>query len=218
MDSLETPLVKFEGDSLFSPTIALEEVVIFKNLQFDNYKDRVRYRVLKRKTLKVYPYAKLAAERLVKLNQRLASLKSKRAKKRYTKKVQKYIEEEFTEELKKLTRTEGQILVKLMYRQNGLTVFNLVKDLRSGWKAFWYNNTAKLFKISLKKEYDPTSNHEDYLIEGILQRAFADGVLQPQETALDFDYFNLQYKWKGQQVPHPVKFTKSKKKKKKKKN
>ena len=74
----------------------------------------------------MYPYAKLAAERLEALTERLNTLESKRKKKKYAKKVQKYIEEEFSGELKKLTRTEGQILIKLIHRQTGKTTFTLI--------------------------------------------------------------------------------------------
>jgi NADPH:quinone reductase-like Zn-dependent oxidoreductase len=138
----------------------------------------------------------LAAERLVELNDSLTGMKNNRKRKKYTKKVQKYIEEEFSEELKKLTRTEGQILVKLIYRQTGTTAFDLVKDLRNGWRAFWYNTTAKLFKISIKEEFHPDVIEEDYLIEDILQRAFSKGKLERQATVLDYDYDKLYNKWK----------------------
>ena len=94
-----------------------------------------------------------------------------------------------------MTRTEGQILVKLIHRQTGRTAFDLIKELRSGWKAFWANNTANLFDISLKREYDPYNEKEDYLIEDILQRNFQNGILEPQEPALDIDFFKLTEKW-----------------------
>ena len=145
--------------------------------------------------MKVYPYAKMASERLVSLNERLGNIKSKRKRKKYTRRVQKFIEGEFSEELKKLTRTEGQILVKLIYRQTGTTAFDLVKELRSGWRAFWYNTTAKMFKINIKEEFHPELVEEDYLIEDILQRAFAAKRLERQESVLDYDYASLTNKW-----------------------
>ena len=188
--------IRFEGDSTLLSSIPLNDVYIFGKLKFNNKKEKLRYYILRRKTIKVYPYAKLASERLVELNDSIAKIKKKRHQKKYTKKVQKYIEGEFSAELKKLTRTEGQILVKLIYRQTGNTAFSLVKELRSGWRAFWYNATAKAFKISLKEEYNPEEVHEDYLIEDILQRAFAYGRLERQKSVLDFDYVTLNNKWK----------------------
>ena len=135
LDSIAEQMIIIEGDSLFQQYIPLDEVYIFGKLDFDSYEDKLRYYILRRKTIKVYPYAKLASERLVELNDSLGKIKSNRKRKKYTRHVQKYIEEEFSEELKKLTRTEGQILVKLIYRQTGDTAFSLVKELRSGWRA-----------------------------------------------------------------------------------
>lgn len=196
-DSIADYYVRFEGDSILLSSIELDEVFIFGKLEFADRKEKLRYYILRRKTLKVYPYAKLAAERLVELNDSLTKIKKKRHKKKYTKEVQKYIEGEFSDKLKKLTRTEGQILIKLIYRQTGITAFNLVKELRSGWRAFWYNTTAKAFKISIKEEFHPEEIHEDYLIEDILQRAFAANKLERQESVLDYDYAQLSNKWRS---------------------
>jgi len=201
LDSISDYYVRMQGDSVLLSSIPLDEVYIFGKLEFTDKKEKLRYYILRRKTLKVYPYAKLAAEKLVELNDSISKIKKKRQQKRYTKKVQKYIEGEFSDQLKKLTRTEGQILIKLIHRQTGATAFNLVKELRSGWRAFWYNTTAKAFKISLKEEFLPTEVHEDYLIEDILQRAFASNRLKRQKSVLDYDYASLNNKWKqtGQQ-------------------
>ena len=195
LDSSQQEMIILEGDSIFRNSIELDEVYIFGKLRFDSYEDKLRYYILRRKTLKVYPYAKLASERLLELNNRLGQIDSKRKRKQYTKVVQRYIEEEFSAELKKLTRTEGQILVKLIYRQTGNTAFDLVKELRSGWRAFWYQTTARMFDISIKEEFHPESIHEDYLIEDILQRAFAANQLERQKSALDYDFATLTNKW-----------------------
>ena len=178
----------FEGDTV---VIELDEVKLLNKLKFKTSYDRRYYAWFRKKTLNAYPYAKLAAERLSVLNKRLEHIDSKHKKKAYTKRVQKYMEGEFTEQLKKLTRTEGRILIKLIHRQTGITTFDLIKEIRSGWKAFWYNGTAKLFKLSLKLEYDPANVEEDFLIEDILQRAFIDGKLESQDSKLEFDYHKI---------------------------
>lgn len=194
-DSTLVEYIIVEGDSVPKTTIDLDEVMLLHRLKFDSREDRRRYLILRRKTIKVYPYAKLAAERLESLTERLNSLERKRDKKKYAKRVQKYIEGEFSEELKKLTRTEGQILIKLIHRQTGKTTFELIRELRSGWRAFWFNNTASLFNISLKREFDPENIKEDYLIEDILERNFREGRLERQESVLEFDFYKLTDKW-----------------------
>ena len=162
---------KIEGDSVFKKEIDLKEVVLYKPVVFADNQERLNYFVLKRKVLKVYPYAKMASERLAKLNDRLNKIKSKRKKKKYTKMLEKFLQEELTAELKKLTRTEGQILVKLIYRETGSTAFSLVRELRNGFRAFTYNTIAKVFKISLKEEYNPLKVREDLFIEDILRNS-----------------------------------------------
>jgi len=104
------------------------------------------------------------------------------------------MEQEFTDQLKKLTRTEGRILIKLMHRQTGIVTYDLVKDYRSGWKAFWYNTTANVFKLSLKDTYDPMNNDEDFLIEDILQRAFVAGIITVKASKLNINYIELSEK------------------------
>ncbi len=181
----------FEGDTV---VIELEEVILLNKLKFENDYDRRYYTWFRKKTIKAYPYAKLASERLTVLNERMEKIKSKRKRKKYIKRVQKYMEGEFTDQLKKLTRTEGRILIKLIHRQTGITTYDLIKEIRSGWKAFWYDSTARLFKLSLKLEYHPESVNEDFLIEDILQRAFIDGTLEKQDSKLDFDYYEIAQK------------------------
>lgn len=194
-DSTEYEYIIVKGDSIPITAINLDEVRLLHKLKFDSREDRKRYLILRRKTIKVYPYAKLAAERLKTLNERLDKMKRRRDKKRYAKRIQKYIEGEFSEKLKKLTRTEGQILIKLIHRQTGKTTFELIKELRNGWRAFWFNNTAWLFDISLKRKFDPMNEKEDYLIEDVLQRNFQSGRLERQKTALDIDFYDLTEKW-----------------------
>ena len=170
-DENNSTYFKIEGDSIYKKEIDLNEVVIYKPVEFKNNQERIDYFVLKRKVLKVYPYAKMTSERLTKLNSRLEKIKSKRKQKKYTRMLEKFLQEELTAELKRLTRTEGQILVKLIFRETGSTAFSLVRELRNGFRAFTYNTIAKVFKISLKETYDPLNVREDLFIEDILRNS-----------------------------------------------
>ncbi|WP_310994049.1 DUF4294 domain-containing protein [Aequorivita marina] len=199
-DSSEVMYYIIAGDTVARETIDLEEVILLDRLKFSSAKDRRRYLILRRKTRKVYPYAKLASERLTTMTERLKTVEKRSDKRKYTKRVQKYIEGEFSERLKKLTHTEGQILVKLIHRQTGRTAFNLVKELRTGWRAFWYNTTASFFEISLKEEYRPFEVKEDYLIEDILERSFQAGRLDRQRPAFSIDFLDLKASWKKKTV------------------
>ena len=194
-DSTATYYYIVQGDTIPREYIDLEEVVLLNKLSFNNKVDRRRYLILRRKTRKVYPYAKLASERLLTMTKRLQTIKKKRQASKYTKRIQKYIEQEFSEKLKKLTRTEGQILVKLIHRQTGTTAYDLVKELRTSWRAFWYNTTASFFDISLKQKYTPFSVEEDYLIEDILERSFQEEILERQAPFFKIDFLDLSSHW-----------------------
>lgn len=184
-------------DYMMDGVIVLDEVFILPDLLFSNKEELREYMILRRKVRKVWPYAHLASSRLDSLNNRLAKMQTKSQKKKYMRMIQSYVEDEFTDELKKLSRTEGQILVKLMHRQTGETTFDLVKDYRSGWKAFWYNTTANMFSISLKREYNPFEEREDFMIEDILHRSFNKGILQRQPSLNKYHFYELLNVWKN---------------------
>lgn len=187
-----------DSDSLVMDRIQLDEVQIVAPFKFDNRDDRREYFILKRKTQKVWPYVVLAADRLEELRARLDVIDNKYGKKVYTQRVQNYMEEQFTEQLKKLTKTEGQILVKLLYRQTGETTYDVVQDLRNGWRAFRYNVTAGIFTISLKEEYNPLNNKEDFFIEHILRRGFQMDDLEYQDPKIDLDFSMILEKWENE--------------------
>jgi len=193
----EDSLILFEGDSLPSYGIPLKEVVLFQPLRFKDREELNLYLILRRRVLQVYPYAKLAAERLTILNERLDQIDSKRGKKKYMKRLEDFVYEEFEDELKKLSKSQGRILIRLVHRQTGSTTFELVKKLRNGWKAFFYQTTASLFSLSLKEEYNPSEVMEDYLIEDILQRAFANQYLVEQPPLVEYDLNALYQNWKA---------------------
>ncbi len=177
-----------KNDSL---TIPLDEVIVFDKRNFNSTKERRYYYWYYKKVHRAYPFARIASDTLLEINKELEGVKSKRKRKKKIKKIQEYMEGEFSDQLKKLTRTEGRILIKLVYRQTGETMFELIKEYRSGWKAFWYNSTANMFRLSLKKEYNPSDEALDFIVEDILQRSFNNGTLDRREAKMEIDYFQL---------------------------
>ena len=182
-----------ENDTILSDTIQLQEIIIYKEKLDPEAKKQ--FLILQNRVYRTYPYAKLASERLTVLNRGMSSLSSNKEKKRYFKIVEDYLSNEFEAKLKKLSRKQGQILVKLIHRQTGTTTYDLVRNLKSGWKAFWSNTTASMFDINLKTKYAPYQVNEDYLIETILVRAFFNGRLVEQKSANPIEYDDLSDSW-----------------------
>jgi hypothetical protein len=115
---------------------------------------------------KVYPLAKDAARRLENLDVELEALELKRDRKAYTKALEDALTKEITPMLWKMTRYEGKILLKLIDRETDSTVFGIIKELRSGFTAGFYQAMALLFGNNLKLEYDPEG--EDAVLEQIV--------------------------------------------------
>ena len=184
-----------ENDSI-AFTMEMQELVISNVKDTISAEEKKNLALLKRRTLKVYPYAKTAADKITMLNATLEKLKTDKEKKKYSKIVEKYLEDEFEGRLKKLSKKEGQILVKLIHRQTGHSTFDLIKEHKSGWKAFWSNRIAHMFNIDLKRKYSPATVAEDYHIEGFLLQAFKDHKLQKQEPAFAINYTAITDEWR----------------------
>ena len=165
-----------DGDTI--PWVFLDEILVMDKPTFTDVEARKRYLLLRRRVLKVYPYAKAAGERLDSLNMQLAKEKSARKRAKYTRHYQKFLEERFEAELRKLTRSEGQILCKLVYRETDQTVFKLIRQYRNWLTAVGWSVTGSWYDINIRKEYDPKGDDEDALIERILLRSFAMGELK----------------------------------------
>ena len=107
-------MVILPGEKTPQSYIGLDEVVVYQPIKLNSFEEMKKYMLLRRRVIKVYPYAQLASERFTTLKERLGNMDKRRQKKRYAKRIEKYLHGEFSEELKKLTRKEGQILVKLI--------------------------------------------------------------------------------------------------------
>lgn len=186
-----------EQDTMDNKEIVIEEVLVTdEHIQKLTKEERAQLALLQKRVRVVYPYAKLTAEKLMNINATMAKLKTQKEKKKYFKLVEKYLNEEFEPKLKKLSQKQGQILVKLINRQTGQSTFDLIKNYKSGWKAFWSNNTARLFNIDLKKKYDPMEVPEDFYIETYLIRCFEEGKLVKQEAKNPISETELIENWK----------------------
>lgn len=185
-------LITKDKDTL---SIKLDEVWLLPKLRFDSEAARKDYLITRRRVYKVYPFATLAAERLAVVEDLLQTLPNNRSRRVYLRRAQKYMQEEFTDTLKTFTRSEGRILFKLIHRQTGQTTFDLIKEYRSGWKAFWYNTAASVYDLTMKQAYDPYSEKEDFYIEDILQNAFKNERLKEQEAATPIDLREMYKAW-----------------------
>ncbi|MBO6200573.1 MAG: DUF4294 domain-containing protein, partial [Chryseobacterium sp.] len=105
---------------------------------------------------------------------------------RYMKQRQTELAASYEKQLRQLTTTEGQVFAKLMSRATGKTVYEIIKELRGGWSAFWWNVKGNIADVSLKTPYDPHQFRDDLFIESLLQSNWNLGYLKPYEGASEF--------------------------------
>lgn len=150
-------------DTVISSDLPEVEILDFKSQDEKN-----NYFILKRRVLKVYPYAVVAKKKLQEIKLALDTIPMRRKKKRYTRKVAKWLKEQYTDRLKDLTISEGKILVKLIYRETNSTSYKILKSYRGSFNALFWQIMAKIWDNNLKTGYDPINIREDMLIEYIL--------------------------------------------------
>ncbi len=117
---------------------------------------------------KVFPYAKLAGAKMQEYDSLLANIPNKTERNRLMKQAEKELTDQYTEELKKLTISQGLILIRLIDRETSQTSYQVVQELRGNVRAFFYQGFARLWGYNLKTEYDPHNNPEDDEIETIM--------------------------------------------------
>lgn len=157
-EPLMLPTTLVDGERI--PWILLQEVVITDRRIFKTPEDRARYYRLKYNVLKVLPYAKFAENRYDKLQRDLAVTPKKKDQKRLVKDCEKEIKTMFNREIKNMSISQGEILIKLIDRQTGNSSYELVRELRGGVSAFFYQSVAKIFGHNLKRTYDPDEDRE----------------------------------------------------------
>lgn len=153
----------YRSDTL--PVMVLPPVNIYDVNKYSYLKAR-KYRRTIRNVKRAYPYARIAHHRLGVLARELEDMKSEKERRQYRKEAEKQIMHEFEDEVKRLTITQGIILVKLIDRETGNTSYEVIQEIRGKMTAFFWQGIARLFGNNLKLQYEPEG--EDKLIEDIV--------------------------------------------------
>ncbi|MFP4525017.1 MAG: DUF4294 domain-containing protein [Bacteroidales bacterium] len=156
--------VVINGDTIASAEI--DEIVVYPELDFDNKREYRRYKKMVRDLKKVYPYAQKAKYKLIQMNEEFTQLETEIERKKYIKNVENELKDEFKDDLKKLTVTQGHYLLKLIDRETGDTSYELLQELKGDFSAVFWQTIARIFGHNLRSEYDP--HGDDRLMERIV--------------------------------------------------
>lgn len=143
------------------PIIILPKIDIVSTPIIRNKREWRRYIRLVRNVKKVYPYAKLASIKLQEYDVLLKNAKNEKQKRKLMRKAEKEIEDRYGNELRKLTFSQGKILMKLLDRETQHTSYELVEDLRGKFAVFFWQGIARIFGYNLKVKYDPLKKDKD---------------------------------------------------------
>lgn len=146
--------------------VELNNIYIYPKPVFKNEKQRMAYNRLVYNIKKVLPIAKEVNKIIIETYEYLETLPNKKAKDEHMKLVEKSIKKEYTPRMKKLTYSQGKLLIKLVYRECNSSSYNLVQAFLGPVKAGFYQAFAWAFGASLKKDYDP--NGVDRLTERVV--------------------------------------------------
>lgn len=155
----------YQGDSI--TIIIMPELPVYPPLKFKNRKDYIRYNRLILNVKKTLPIAKMVNQTMLETYEYLETLPTTKEKDAHIRAVEKGIKKQYTPQMKKLTYSQGKLLIKLIDRECNQSSFEIVKAFFGPFKAGFYQTFASLFKASLKKEYDPET--DDKLTERVVR-------------------------------------------------
>ncbi|HEY9562060.1 MAG TPA: DUF4294 domain-containing protein [Anseongella sp.] len=170
------------------PHLLLDPVFVTGKLVFKNRRERVRYTKLRRDVLKVLPYAKFAGKKYREMEYELISAKNEKEQKKIIDAIEQDIKDNFEKDLRKLTITQGKILIKLIDRETGRTGYVLLQELKSRFTAFFWQSVARVFGHNLKDQYDPEEEEE---IEKVIRSVEMDRYYQLYNGQ---NYLQVQYR------------------------
>ncbi len=144
-------------------------------IRFKTNEDRINYLRTKKRIKRVYPIALFAKEKLNQINLSLDSIPKKRKKRKFKRELGKWVKNEYEPIFRKMSIKEGRILIKLVYRETEFTTYDLIKEYKGRFSAFFWQRVIKVYDNDLKMKYDPINNSEDKLIETILNELIIEG-------------------------------------------
>jgi len=161
-----TYVVVVDGDTL--SMVYLKAIYVFPPEYFKNKKEETYYWKLVRDIKKVYPLSKIVYYTLYETMEYMETIPEKQDRDKHLRKMEKELTKEYEPTLRKMTYTQGKLLLKLIDRQCNSSSFELIQAYRGDFTAHFWQGIAKLFKTDLKSTYEPVN--KDYIIERIVIR------------------------------------------------
>jgi len=150
--------------------IVLRPIIVYPQEKFKNKKEEEFYWRTVRDVKKTLPYAKLICSTLLETYEYLETFPTKKEKEQYLKTFEKEIFEQYKPVMKKMTRNQGKMLIKLINRETNQSSYNIVKAFLGSFRAGFWQTFGRFFGVNMKDGYEPEKNKKDAIIERICVR------------------------------------------------
>ncbi len=147
------PVCVYKGDTI--PALQIRNIYVYPEWKFKNNKERIRYNRLVRDVKKTLPIAKLVKQTIIETYELLQTLPNEQEKEKHLKAVEKGLKKQYMPMMRKMTFSQGKLLIKLIDRECDESTYGIIKAFMGPFKAGFYQTFAAMFGASLKKEYDP---------------------------------------------------------------
>ena len=144
----------------------MHEIWVYPTMTFQNKKQERFYWKTVRDVKKTLPFAKLLTREMEYADQQLAKIPDKKLRKKWWKQHEKYLFKKYEQHFRKMTASQGQMLMKLMDRESDRTSYEIIQHYRGKASANFWQFIAKLFKNNLKEEYD--ASDKDRIVERVI--------------------------------------------------
>ena len=186
-DKIYPALITENGDTLI--LVDLDNVSITALRTFANDEEYRKYLRFRNYAAKVYPYAKEAI-RIFRELEYVSQHMSKKEKKKKIAELEEQLTKEFEEPLTNLTKLQGKIMIKMIEKERGQPIYHMIKDLKGGFKAFYWNAFSKLYSYDLKEGY----NRGQYPVLDAVLQDFDVSYRIENETSLKYVKLNRNAK------------------------
>lgn len=153
------------GDTLYH--VVFMPLTVYPELKFKNKKEEDFYWKTVRDVKKALPYAKLICRTLTETYEYIETLPDTKAREQHLNEMEKEVFNQYKPELKKFTRTQARILVKLIQRETNQSSYDIIKAFLGSFRAGFWQAFGKMFGVSLKGQYNPQKDEKDAIIERI---------------------------------------------------
>jgi hypothetical protein len=164
-DTITTQAIVYEGDTISLQT--LETVFLYARLTEAQKAALAKYNRLRNAVYVTYPYARRAGAIMNEINANLIGVTDKAKRKIYIKSREKELRKEFTTPLTNLSIYQGKVLMKLINRETGDNCYEIIKEVKGGLTARFYQTVAFFFDTNLKQSYN--ADTDDATIERIVK-------------------------------------------------